>query len=236
MRISRTRLVHRTALCIGAWTLLFAAVSCSRSGLIKDEALRAGRTAASFPAADEDYFHDMDGKVVLTSDEVKGRNMWLVWTGGDDKFWDSLTTTSVGTLDFLKTVSNHPALKASRDNRWDYLGLVNEPCFDKATGPDPERYGLWLDKRRKDCAADPFESESKYPGVKIGARGKNIPVGSYYGMASESWGCVCFLTPTLMKQPQSDGTRNATTLIRTTTTTRTWCGPIALECPARSAT
>ena len=27
----------------------------------------------------------------LTAEEIKGRNMWIVWTGGDDKFWDTLT-------------------------------------------------------------------------------------------------------------------------------------------------
>ena len=53
-----------------------------------DEAKLAGRDAASFPPADEDYFKGMDNGVALTPDEVKGRNMWLVWTGGDDRFWD----------------------------------------------------------------------------------------------------------------------------------------------------
>ncbi|MCU1324429.1 MAG: hypothetical protein JWM43_4078 [Acidobacteriaceae bacterium] len=195
MRTSGTGLVRRAVLCVGAWTLLFAAVSCSRSGVVKDEALRAQRSTASFPAAGENYFHDMDGGIQLNSDEVKGRNMWLVWTGGDDKFWDLMTKSSVGTLDFLKTVSNHPALKANRDNRWNYLGLVNEPCFDKATGPDPEHFGLWIDKRRKDCPADPFESESNYPGVKIGARGHTVPVGSYYGLASGIVGLRLFPNP-----------------------------------------
>lgn len=61
--------------------------------------------------------------------------------------WDTLTVTSLGTLDFLKTISSRPGLKASRSNRWMYLGLVNEPCFKQATGPDPDRYGLWLDVR-----------------------------------------------------------------------------------------
>ena len=31
----------------------------------------------------------MDGGVALTPDEIKGRNMWLVWTGGNDRFWDT---------------------------------------------------------------------------------------------------------------------------------------------------
>ena len=33
----------------------------------------------------------MDGGVALTADEIKGRNTWIVWTGGNDRFWDALT-------------------------------------------------------------------------------------------------------------------------------------------------
>ena len=142
-------------------------VSCRhKSGHVQDEAMLADRNAASLPAADEDYFHDMDGGLTLTADEVKGRNTWNVWSGGNDRFWDGISKTSFGNLDLLKTISSYPKLKFSRDNRWNYLGLVNEPCFDKATGPDASRFGLWLDKRRSDCPADPFENESKYPGNK----------------------------------------------------------------------
>lgn len=166
-----------------------------RPGEVLDEARRAGRDAATFPAADEDYFHDMDGGVSLTPDEVKGRNTWIVWSAGNDRFWDNISTISKGNLDFLKTVSSHPKLKFSRDNRWDWLGLVNEPCFEKATGPDPERFGLWLDRRRADCPPDPFENEAKYPGVAIGARGKTVPIGSYYGYATGIVGLRLFPNP-----------------------------------------
>jgi hypothetical protein len=164
---------------------------------VLDEARAAKREVASFPAADEDYFHDMDGGVTLSADAIKGRNTWNVWTGGNDRFWDGISATSVGTLDFLKTLSSHPALKAGRDNRWQRLGLVNEPCFEKATGPDPDRYYLWLDKRRPDCPPDPFENEKKYPGVATGARGKtkNLPVGSYYGWATGVVGLRLFPNP-----------------------------------------
>ena len=178
-----------------ALIMLFGCSKGAEPGHVQDEARLAGRAPASFPAADEDYFHDMDGGMALTADEVKGRNMWIVWTGGDDKMWDTLTVTSVGTLDFLKTISSYKGLKASRDNRWTYLGLVNEPCFKKATGPDPNRYGLWLDQRDPSCPPDPFENESKYPGVKIGARGKNMPVGSYYGYATGIVGLRLFPNP-----------------------------------------
>ena len=103
-----------------------------------DEAMTAGRKADSFPAADEDYFKDMDGGIQLTTNEVKGRNNWIVWTGGNDRFWDHLVNKSFGVVDFLKIVSSHPNVKhLSRETRWKYLGLVNEPCFEKAKGARP---------------------------------------------------------------------------------------------------
>jgi hypothetical protein len=166
-----------------------------KPGTVLDEARQANRAATSFTAADEDYFHDMDGGIALTPEEIKGRNMWIVWTGGDDRLWDKLNASSFGALDFLKTLSSHPGLKFSRENRWNYLGLVNEPCFDKATGPDPNRYGLWLDKRSASCPPDPFENESKYAGVKVGARGKNLPAGSFYGYATGIVGLRLFPNP-----------------------------------------
>ena len=85
--------------------------------------------------------------------------------------------------------------------RWHWLGAVNEPCFNKPMGPDPQRFGLWLDVRRKDCPPDPFEDETKYPGVKVGARGqpigrgKILPVGSYYGYPSGIVGLRLFPNP-----------------------------------------
>src|SRR6202035_1414162 len=163
---------------------------------IRDEAMRANRTAASFPAAGEDYFHDMDGGLTLTPQQIAGRNTWLMWSGGNDKFWDGMTATTFGGFDLLKIVSSHPGLKFDRDSRWSYLGLVNEPCFDKATGPDPDHFGLWLDKRRADCPADPFADASKYPGVKLGARGDGVvPVGSYYGEPTGIVGLRLFPNP-----------------------------------------
>src|SRR5215472_13138590 len=111
-------------------------------GRVQDEAMRAGLKAAYFKPADEDYFHDMDGGVAFKPDEIKGRNMWLVWTGGNDRFWDVLTQDAFGTFDLLKTISSAPGLPYSRDTRWNYFGIVNEPCFDKPTAPDPKRYGL----------------------------------------------------------------------------------------------
>ena len=219
MNNGKVRVIIAIGLCLGlaACALLPFGERCgSGAGVVKDEALCVGRTADSFPAADEDYFADMDYGIThdpaavaaeldpyvpgiapadATAAAVKGRNNWIVWTGGNDRLWDTLATKSVGLLDFLKILSNHPSLDYSRDNRWRYLGLVNEPCFDKGEGPRQDRFGLWLDVRSSDCAPDPFENEQKYPGVEIGARGRTVPVGSYYGYATGIVGLRLFPNP-----------------------------------------
>jgi hypothetical protein len=197
---------HHHLAVTAASTLLacLIATGCSHApepGTVIDEAKQAGRTAASFPHAADDYFHDMDGGVKLTREEIQGRNMWLVWTGGNDRFWDRMTQYTFGAFDLLKMISSHPSLGFSRDDRWTYLGLVNEPCFEKPSGPDKSRHGLWLDVRTKGCAADPFEDEKRYAGVAIGARGKPLgdgtalPVGSYYGYATGIMGLRLFPNP-----------------------------------------
>ena len=205
--------------------------------------MRAGRKAASFPAADEDYFADMDGgykqaadpSVKLSKQEVEGRNTWIVWTGGNDRFWDYMANNTFGAFDLLKILSSNPKIgycidpnekpygqaydsrhdfehspyslldkptcdakgfkwfTPSRSNRFYWYGLINEPCFEQAKGPD--EYGLWLDVRKKDCPSDPFDNDKKYPGVKIGARGVTEPVGSYYGKPSGIVGLRLFPNP-----------------------------------------
>jgi hypothetical protein len=198
---------HRR-LAVAVWVTMLAAcllaTGCSqetRPGTVVDEAKKAGRTAISFPHAGENYFHAMDGGVALTPIEVQGRNMWLVWTGGNDRFWDRMTQYTFGAFDLLKMISSHPSLGFSRENRWQYLGLVNEPCFEKPTGPDKSRRGLWLDVRSKSCPPDPFEDEKRYPGVAIGSRGKPLgdgtkqPVGSYYGYGTGIMGLRLFPNP-----------------------------------------
>jgi hypothetical protein len=96
---------------LSAAALIVAAlmiVGGAATAQVVDEARQAGRTPQSLPPADEDYFHAMDGGISLTPDEVKGRNMWILWTGGDDRLWDDLTNLTFGSLDLLKTLSSYP--------------------------------------------------------------------------------------------------------------------------------
>ena len=205
-----------------------------KPGTVKDEAMLAGRTGDSFPAAEEDYFADMDGGYrraadptikPLDVDAVRGRDTWIVWTGGNDRFWDYMANNTFGAFDLLKVLSSNPKVgyckdpkgesfersaysqkskaecdqegaqwfSPTRSNRFDWYGLINEPCFEQATKPD--EYGLWLDQRKKDCPPDPFDDAQKYPGVKIGARGTTVPVGSFYGKPSGIVGLRLFPNP-----------------------------------------
>ena len=91
---------QRLAITFVVCTITLILTSCgerkSVPGTVLDEARRAERTASSFLAADENYFKDMDGGIELTTNEVKGRNNWIVWTGGNDRFWDHLVNRSFG--------------------------------------------------------------------------------------------------------------------------------------------
>lgn len=192
-----------------------------RFGNVEDEAKRAGLSVEHFKAADEPYFAGMDKGLLkpvpdggtypdeiqevaaiaglppedVRKAAVRGQNAWIVWTGGNDRFWDFAASNTVGSFDLLKTVSSHPSQYYSRDNRFRWLGLINEPCFSKATQPDDTRFGLWLDSRDPACGPDPFADAETYAGAKVGARGQTQPVGSYYGEPSGVIGLRLFPNP-----------------------------------------
>ncbi|MCP3463508.1 cytochrome c [Bradyrhizobium sp. CCGUVB23] len=133
----------------------------------------------------------------------RGQNAWLIWTGGNDRFWDYAASHTAGAFDLLKTISSHQGkdgkggMAYGRHNRWSWLGLVNEPCFTEAKEGDKAHFGLWLDQRDPSCAPDPFADPNKYPGVPFGARGKTegLPVGSYYGEPTGVVGLRLFPNP-----------------------------------------
>jgi hypothetical protein len=193
--------IVRRALLLCCLLTIAGAGDPPQPGKVLDEARQAGRSPASLPAPTEDYFHDMDGGADLKPDPatkldpVLGRNTWLVWSGGNDRFWDKMTDYTFGAFDLLKIIAYDPNKPIDRADRWKSLGLINEPCMQAPTAPDPDRFGLLLDVRKPGCAADPFEDAAKYPGVKIGARGSTVPVGSLYGYASGVIGLRLFPNP-----------------------------------------
>ena len=182
-----------------ASALALAIAGCHRG--VKDEAQQAGIGDDRFVHAGEDYFRDMDNAVPLSPDEVKGRNMWVVWSGGNDRFWDQMGKPTLGSFDLLKIVAPPLDSPLRRPTRWQWLGAVNEPCFHATNAPDAGRFGLYLDQRDPACAPDPFADEGKYPGIKTGARGttfadgKVLPIGSYYGWPTGIVGLRLFPNP-----------------------------------------
>lgn len=79
-----------------------------------------------------DYFEDMDRvgggdapgtrKLDLSPDAVRGRNAWVLWTGGNEAWWDWVARNGYGTIDLLRLVDSH-----ARADRFAKTGLVNEP-------------------------------------------------------------------------------------------------------------
>ena len=127
---------------------------------------------------------------------MKGRNTWIVWSGGNDRFWNDLSKRSFGTLDFLKTLSSHPNLKSTAI----LAGTILDWSMNRVLKRPPDRIRLGLGSgstsgSSSGCPPDPFEDEAKYPGVRIGARGKNLPVGSFYGYARGIVGLRLFPNP-----------------------------------------
>lgn len=117
---------------------------------VQDAAKLAGKTTADFPQTATRMLDKMDGGIELTEGERMGRNTWILWTAGNDAFWDHMANNSFGILDLLKTLSS------DRDTRFAYTGLINEPGFRKATQPD--KWGLLLDERVEPAPDDLDES------------------------------------------------------------------------------
>jgi hypothetical protein len=81
----------------------------------------------------------MDSGIELSPDEIKGRNTWNLWCGGNEQFWDRVAREGLGLFDLLKTIDSR-----RRDARFKDLGLINQPGFKQATKPD--QFGLWIDE------------------------------------------------------------------------------------------
>ncbi len=113
---------------------------------VVDEAKAAGKTTADFPKITADVFAPLDqggidGDGKLTDEEIRGRNTWILWTGGNQHFWNEVSQDSFGLMDLLKVLDNR---HVPRGERFAKLGLINQPGFRAATKPD--KYGLWLDE------------------------------------------------------------------------------------------
>jgi hypothetical protein len=108
-----------------------------RHGMVKDAAAASGLTAASFPETAADVMPGIDGGIPLTPEQMKGRNTWMLWTGGNEAFWEWLARYGYGTTDLLRTIDSR-----NRPRRFATMGVINDPNMRQG-GPDS--LGLYLD-------------------------------------------------------------------------------------------
>ncbi len=141
-----------------------------------DDAKAAGRTVADFPETASHAFDEMDGAQLLSEDERKGRDTWLLWTAGDQVFWDGMAQHGLGIADLLKVVDSRVHQTRFRD-----MGLINEPGFEQAAEPD--KFGLWLDTGTQEAGVDPavYGRPSGIVGLRI------YPNPSFDDAARKRW-------------------------------------------------
>jgi hypothetical protein len=117
------------------------------NSIVPDAAKLAGRTVADFPETESHAFDAIDGAIALSDAERKGRNTWLLWTAGDETFWDGMARGGAGIGDLLKAIDSR-----QRATRFHDGGLINQPDFKAASKPD--QYGLWIDEGPQETGVD----------------------------------------------------------------------------------
>src|SRR5580704_3984985 len=95
-----------------ALAFLLFVIHQSLDSAVPDDAKAAGKTVADFPQTNSHAFEQMDDGIALGDDERTGRNTWLLWTAGDQVFWDRMARYGLGTADLLKTIDSR--LRKSR--------------------------------------------------------------------------------------------------------------------------
>ena len=188
------------------WNVLSAAAAllalglsagCSKTNTASLVDDGGGRKPGDFPELAADVFQPMDGGIALTSDEIKGRNTWNLWCGGDEQFWERMSRESYGLMDLLKTIDSR-----ARSSRFKEMGLINEPGYRQASKPD--EYGLWIDEavEPESAAIDP-----KVYGRSTGIMGFRLfPNPAFDEAAKQKWDAKRFyedpdyaVSPTLVR-------------------------------------
>ncbi len=181
---------------------------------ILDEAQAAGKTDHDFPPDGFDYFAEMDTAVYpgapgdadvrpqplrLEPDEIRGRNTWLLWTGGNEAFWDWLANHSYGFVDLLKLVDFSPQ---NSSPRFEKAGLIVEPNTRVPLTPD--RSGLYIRQPVDEGARRPREETFGRSSGIVGLRLFRNPL--FDAAAAKHWDVVryrddptYYLDPTLVR-------------------------------------
>lgn len=181
---------------------------------IYDEAQAAGMTEHDFAPDAFDYFAEMDaaaprwaaGDAVvsprplpLSPDQIRGRNTWMLWTGGNEAFWDWLANHGYGFVDLLKLVEFNPQDQWPRFAR---AGLIVEP--NTRVPATPDRYGLYIREPVDEHVPQPREETFGRSSGIVGLRLFRNPL--FDAAAAKRWDVVryrndptYYLDPTLVR-------------------------------------
>ncbi len=132
-----------------------------------------------FKPASEDHFYEIDGKIhngkytplsdlpekhpnKLAEIDIRGRQAWMLWTGGNERFWDWLSRNGYDTVDFLKVIDSD-----RRGDRFARAGLIPEPGMRAPTDAETKDWhGIRVDRPKDDYyAKNPYSSTQPDPDV-----------------------------------------------------------------------
>ena len=158
-----------------------------------------------------DVFKPMDGGIALTADEIKGRNTWNLWCGGNEQFWDRDGARE------LRTV------RSAQDDR-----LAQARQALQGTGPD-QPAGLSSRPPSRTNTASGSTKPSKPEPTEIDPK--------VFGRSDRHHGLSAVRQSRLQRRRREEvGCGASTTTTRNTRRERTWSGPTASAFPAARAT
>ena len=214
-----------------------------------DEAQLAGRSEASFPQASEDFFHDMDNGVQLTPEQIRGRNMWLVWTGGNDRFWDKVTKDTLG--DFRppqgRDLASEPELLRRQAMR-SQLALAlarrrQRALLRKADRSRSAALRALARRAQRELRSRSLRGRDQVPGrqnrrPRHDVQGRFEPAGRLLFRLRHRHRRPALVSQSGLRPsaPRTNGTPSAITPIPTTTTIPIWCARTGSAWRAGSAT
>jgi hypothetical protein len=146
-----------------------------------------------YKPATANYFEDMDcvkggppvEKLKLSAEEIKGRNAWVLWTGGNEAFWDWLARHGYGSVDIMKLADSR-----ERGKRFAKAGLISEPGMRPPTPQETEQaHGIRYDRPDKTHVElvnhPPNPDYYGYPSGVVGLR--LFPNPEFKGAAETAW-------------------------------------------------
>jgi hypothetical protein len=152
-----------------------------------------------YQPASEDYFEHMDGvapdgsksfqKLILDPEEIKGRNAWVLWAGGNEAFWDWLARHSYGAIDLLKLVDTK-----ENGRRFSRVGLITEPGMRPPTDEETRAaFGIRYARPDPKTHVEATKQEHQRPnpdyyGYPSGVVGLRVfPNPEFTGAAKTAW-------------------------------------------------